>query len=161
MPEPANTPRERVTIVYQAAVGGAREEKELPLKLLVLADFSGQRSSVPLEERVPTPVAKERFDEVLASHGPALALRVPDRLGAAGGEIDVRLEFSALADFTPDALVRRVPQLARLLAVRDALSALKGPLGNIPAFRRRIQELVAETPANPALLDDIRAARDA
>src|SRR5689334_13078848 len=112
MTDPATAPRERVNIVYQAAVGGAREEKELPLKLLVLGDFSGQRPSAPLEERAPAPIAKESFDEVLASRRPALALRVPDRIGSEGGEIDVRLEFSSLADFTPDALARRVPQLA-------------------------------------------------
>jgi type VI secretion system protein ImpB len=152
-------PRERVNIIYQAATGDAREEKELPFKLLVLGDFSGRRAAIPVEERRPAPIAKESFDEVLAAHEVVIEARVPDRISAKpDSELELRLPIRRLADFAPEALVRSVPQLARLLALREALSALKGPLGNSPAFRRRIQELLADANARPALLDEIRSA---
>ena len=151
-------PRERVNIVYETTTGGARQEKELPLKLLVLGDFSGRRPPTALEERTPVAITKESFDDVLATHSAVISARVPDRLsGKEGAELDIALEVRALSDFSPESLVRRIPQLARLLALREALSALKGPLGNAPAFRRCIQERLADAAAHPALLDEIRA----
>jgi type VI secretion system protein ImpB len=155
---PSVAPRERVNIVYEAAAGGAQQEKELPLKLLVLGDFSGRREPTPLEDRAATAIAKETFDEVLAARDVALSASVPDRLSREeGGSLELALRFRALADFSPELLARAVPQLARLLALRDALSALKGPLGNSPAFRRRIQDLLADPAARPALLDEVNA----
>lgn len=37
--EGAVAPKERINITFKPAVGGAQEEVELPLKLLVLGDF--------------------------------------------------------------------------------------------------------------------------
>ena len=45
------------------------------------------------------------------------------------------------------------PQL--WIALRDALKALKSPIGNIPGFRRRIQEIVADKGARKQLLDEL------
>src|SRR5689334_2453256 len=129
MTHPSVAPRERVNNVYQAATGDAQQEKELPPKLLVLGDFSGRRGSTAVEDRRPAPIAKETFDEVLAAHRVVVEARVPDRIsGKADAELELALPIRRLADFAPEALVRSVPQLARLLALREALSALKGPL---------------------------------
>jgi type VI secretion system protein ImpB len=157
MTHPSVAPRERVNIVYQAATGGAQQEKELPLKLLVLGDLSGRRATTAVEDRAPAPIAKETFDEVLAAHEVVVEARVPDRIsGTPEAELELSLPIRRLADFAPEALVHSVPQLARLMALREALSSLKGPLGNSPAFRRRIQELLTDASARPTLLDEIK-----
>ncbi|MCA9692699.1 MAG: type VI secretion system contractile sheath small subunit [Nannocystaceae bacterium] len=137
-------PRERVNIRYKPATRGD-EEVELPLTILVTGDFTGQRDPRPLAERRPRPVDKDAFDEVLADHRIALSLCVPDVLSAGDdpGERAVTLELRSLADFGPEAIVSQVPQLRELLELRSALTALRGPLGNIPEFRRRIRELLA------------------
>ena len=46
-------PKERVNIVYRPATGDAKEEVELPLKLLVMGDFTGKPGDQPLEKRQP------------------------------------------------------------------------------------------------------------
>ena len=35
-------PKERVNITYKPATGGAQEDVELPLKILMLGDFTGR-----------------------------------------------------------------------------------------------------------------------
>jgi type VI secretion system protein ImpB len=152
--EASVAPRERVNITYKPATGGAQAEKELPFKLLVLGDFAGREQPTPIEERRPADVRKENLDEVLAGLEPRLELDVADRI-VGTGTLGVALRFRSLADFAPEAVARQVPQLRQLLELREALTALKGPLGNVPAFRRRIQELVADETVRTAILADI------
>jgi type VI secretion system protein ImpB len=54
------------------------------------------------------------------------------------------LKFQSLADFTPEGVVNQVPELKQLLELRAALNALKGPLGNVPAFRKKLQALLGD-----------------
>jgi type VI secretion system protein ImpB len=143
MGQPASiAPKERVNIVYRSATGDAKEEVELPLKILVLGDFTQRAEPTPVEDRAPVNIDKDNFDEVLRAHQLRLQASVPDCLsGAPDAQLALDMEFTALRDFEPDAIVARVPELQRLMDLRDALKALKGPLGNIPEFRKKLQEL--------------------
>jgi len=53
-------PKERVNIVYRPATGDAQEEVELPLKLLVIGDFTGKTDERMLEDREPINIEKDR-----------------------------------------------------------------------------------------------------
>ena len=44
-------PKERVNITYKPATGNAKEEVELPLKLLMLGDYTQRPDPTPLEDR--------------------------------------------------------------------------------------------------------------
>ena len=44
---------------------------------------------------------------------------------------------------------------AGLLELREALTALKGPLGNVPAFRKTIQAVLADEGSRGQLLDEL------
>jgi type VI secretion system protein ImpB len=147
-------PKERVNIVYKPATGDAQQEIELPLKLLMVGDYTGRKDDRPLEDRKPINVDKDNFDEVLRSHDLKLDLSVADSLSGQG-EMAVKLSFKRLADFGPEAVVNQVPELKKLLELRGALTALKGPLGNVPAFRKKIQELLGDETARAKLLAEL------
>lgn len=152
-------PRERVNIVYRPATGDARAEVELPLKLLVLGDFTLRDDPTPVEEIKPITIDKDNFNEVMKGQGVSLDVGAPNRLSTSGdpdATLALHLEFRSLADFTPDAIVDQVPELRRLIALRDALKALKGPLGNIPDFRRRLQSLMADEAHRLRLRGELR-----
>ncbi|WP_297911696.1 type VI secretion system contractile sheath small subunit [Thiomonas sp.] len=154
-------PKERVNIVYRPATEGAQAEVELPLKLLVLGDYTLRDDDTPLEEIEPVAVDKDNFDDVLAGQAPRLELQVPDMLSRQRGcTLALDLRFTRLDDFSPDALVAQVPQLRALLELRDALKALKGPLSNIPAFRRKLQQIAAEPELRRRLGAELRQAAD-
>ncbi len=151
-------PKERVNIVYRPATEGAQEEVELPLKLLVVGDYTLRDDPTPVDELRPVGVDKDNFNDVLAAQAPRLELQVPDFLhGQRGAMLQLQLNFAKLDDFTPDALVAQVPQLRDLLELREALKALKGPMSNIPAFRRRLQQIVSDPGLRQRLAAELRA----
>ena len=149
-------PKERVNIVYKPATGDAQEEVELPLKMLVMGDFTGRKDDRTLEDRKPINLDKDNFDDVLASHNVELTASVPDKL-TGEGELAVHLDFKRLADFGPEAVVNQVPALRQLLELRAALVALKGPLGNTPAFRKKIEQLLKDEGSRQKLLAELNA----
>ncbi len=150
-------PKERVNIVYRPATGDAKAEVELPLKLLVVGDFTLQNDDTPVEDRKPINVDKSNFNDVLKGQKLSLDLSVPNRLDekAKDEQLAVKMQFESLKDFEPDAIVEKVPELKNLIALREALKALKGPLGNVPEFRKKIQELVKDEGTKQRLLSEL------
>jgi type VI secretion system protein ImpB len=149
-------PKERVNIVYRPATGDAKEEVELPLKLLVMGDFTGTPDESPLEKRAPLNIDKDNFNEVLKSQNIGLNLNVPNRLsGKPDDEMAVKLSVSSMKDLGPEAVAEQVPELKKLLDLREALRALKSPMSNVPEFRKKIQELVKDEAARKQLLKEV------
>ena len=63
-----------------------------------------------------------------------------------------------------DLLLIPAPRLDRLMELRDALVALKGPLGNAPAFRKAIESVLADDESRGRVLGELglnAAAQDA
>jgi type VI secretion system protein ImpB len=52
-----------------------------------------------------------------------------------------------------------VPELKKLLELRQAITALKGPLGNIPAFKKKISNLLADDKAREKLVNELGIAK--
>ena len=149
-------PKERVNIVYRPATGNAQEEVELPLKLMVLGDFTLRQDDRAVEDRAPVSVDKDNFNDVMKAQGLSLTLNVPNKLAEdPEAQMAVNLEFNQINDFSPDAVAAQVPELAKLLELREALKALKGPLANVPDFRRKVQEMVTDEAAREALLKEL------
>lgn len=149
-------PKERVNIVYKPATGDVQEDVELPLKFMVLGDFTGKEDTRTLEDRVPVSVDKDNFNDVMKGQGLNLDLVVPNKLGDdPEAQMKVNLKFEKISDFGPDAIVSQVPELARLIELREALKSLKGPLSNTPNFRKKIQEIVADESARAAILKEL------
>lgn len=151
-------PKERVNIVYRPATGDAKEDVELPLKLLVVGDFTLKETNTPVENRKPIAVNKDNFNDVLRAQALTLDISVPNRLDKEAKEDDklaMKLKFESIKDFEPDAIVENVPELKQLIELRSALKALKGPLGNLPEFRKRIQEAVKDDGIRQRLLTEL------
>ena len=154
--EPSIAPKERVNIVYRPSLGDAKEEVELPLKMLVVGDFTGNPGDRAVEKREPENIDKDNFNEVLKAQNISLNLSVPNRLAAdMEAELNVSLRVESMKDLGPEAIAEQVPEMRRLLELRDALRALKGPLSNVPEFRRKIQELIKDDDARQRLLAEI------
>jgi type VI secretion system protein ImpB len=148
-------PKERVNIVYKPA-GNATEDVELPLKVLMLGDFTGKKDDTAVEDRKPINIDKDNFNDVLKEYNVGIDVNVPDTL-TGEGEMPVSLRFKSMKDFTPEGVVEQVPELKKLLELRNALNALKGPLGNIPAFRKKIQSILEDAGAREQLLAELGA----
>ncbi|MGD9971519.1 MAG: type VI secretion system contractile sheath small subunit [Desulfatirhabdiaceae bacterium] len=149
-------PKERVNIIYRPATGDAKEDVELPLKLLVLGDFTLAADDRMVEDRDPVSIDKDNFNDVLKAQGLDLSINVPNNLtGKPDDQMGVNLKFNSLKDFEPDAIAQKIPELAKLMELREALKALKGPLANVPDFRKKVQELVKDESARATLLKEL------
>ena len=148
-------PKERVNIMYKTDTGGAQQEKELPLKMLVVGDFTQRADATPVENRKTININKDNFDDVLANQKLKLEFSAPNTLAEGGGELPVQLQFKSIKDFGPEAVAKQVPELSKLLELREALNALKGPLGNIPAFRKKIQAIIGDEAARAKILAEL------
>jgi type VI secretion system protein ImpB len=150
-------PKERINVTFKPATGSAQEEIELPLKLLAIGDYTLRKDDRKLEERKPISIDKMTFDDVLAKQALSLTLSVPNRLQEAkdGEELGVELKVNTMKDFNPASLVDQVPELRKLMELRDALVALKGPLGNAPAFRKAIEGVLADDESRGRVLGEL------
>jgi type VI secretion system protein ImpB len=155
--ESSVAPRERVNIVYKPATGGAQAEIELPLVQLVVGDFTLRPDGRPLEERGdPINIDKDNFNKVMREQKLELNFTVPNRLsGQEGDELPVNLRFETLKDFSPESVAAQVPELKKLTELRDALTALKGPLANVPGFRKQLQKLLEDDAARERLMKEL------
>ena len=151
-------PKERINITYKPATGGATEDVELPLKILMLGDFTGRQDDRPVEDRKPINIDKDNFDKVMAAQELKTTVNVKNRLSDGdAGELSVQLKFGSLRDFRPEGIVDQVPQLRELMELRNALVALKGPLigGNVPEFRKKLMDALKDPDKRNRLMREL------
>lgn len=154
-------PKERINITYVPATGDQQEQVELPLKLMVVGDFTGRADDRSIEEREIIDINKDNFNEVMQGQAPSVNMTVPNTLSdEEGDELGVNIDFNSIRDFEPEAIARRVPELNKMLELREALVALKGPLGNVPAFRKKIRALLDDEESREKLLAELNVADD-
>jgi len=145
-----------VNIVYRPATGDAKEEIELPLKVLVMGDFTLQKDSRSVEDRQPINIDKDNFNDVLGAQNIRLETVVDNKLSdEPDAQMSINLDFKKMKDFEPDTIIQKIPELKKLMELRDALKALKGPLGNIPEFRKKIQDIVKDEEVKARLLKEL------
>lgn len=148
-------PKERINIVYRSKTTG-QEEIELPFKMLVMCNLTGRQNPLEVERRKPINVDKDNFNQVLAEQKLELDLGVADKLSnEPGAQLAVNLKFKKLSDFTPEGIADQVPEMRKLLELRSALTALKGPLGNVPAFKKKIQNFLGDDASRSKLMEEL------
>ncbi|MDH5217540.1 MAG: type VI secretion system contractile sheath small subunit [Gammaproteobacteria bacterium] len=148
-------PKERVNITYKAATGDAQAEVELPFKMLMIGDYTGRKDDSPVEERKVISIDKDNFNDVLKSQNLNIQFVVKNKFDVESDEMALELKFENIKDFEPENVVRQVPELNKLMELRNALTALKGPLGNVPAFRRKLEEMMLDKDTREQLLAEI------
>ncbi|AGH81631.1 hypothetical protein PCNPT3_08465 [Psychromonas sp. CNPT3] len=154
-------PKERINIKYVPATGDNQSEVELPLKIMVVGDFKGHGEEMTIEDRKAVSVNKNNFTSVMHENNLTIKTTVVNKLSEENeGDLTVELSFKSLADFSPDSIAFQVPEINKLIELREALVALKGPLGNIPAFRSRLQEIISSDESREKLLAEFKLVKE-
>lgn len=149
-------PRERVNILFKPKVGNQTSEVELPLNLLVTGNLTGSTDDTPLDERQPVAVNRNNFNAVLDEAGIGRDFTVPSALSETPDvRMSVNLKVRALADLSPDNIAAQVPEMRKMLELREALVALRGPMGNLPAFRAQLKTLLDDEKSREQLIAEL------
>lgn len=146
-------PKARVNIKLDLHTGGAQKKVELPLKLMVMADYSNGREQRPLSERSKVDINKNNFNSVLAEFRPSVKLAVPNTLVDDGSDASLDLTFRNMKDFQPEQVARQIPELRAMLAMRNPLRDLKSNLLDNATSRRELERILRDD----ALSDKLRA----
>jgi len=159
--EGSQAPKERVNIVYKSDINGVQEDIELPFRMMVIGDFTLKADSTPLESREAIDIDKDNFASVMKAQKLGLDLSVKDRLSGKeekdADDVTVNLKFESLADFGPASVARQVPKLRDMLEIREAIAALRGPLGNMADFRKKIEEILSDPAEREKLIAELAA----
>lgn len=134
-------PKSRVNIQLDLDTGSGVEKKELPMKLLVLGDFSRGKTIGNVNKRERINVHKNNIDKVLADFSPQLNIIVPDKINNSD-EVQMKLTFSSFKDFNPQAIANQIPQLRKLLGMRNLLKELKGTILDDMALRKKLEAVI-------------------
>lgn len=146
-------PKARVNIKLDLHTGGAQKKVELPLKIMLMGDYSNGREQRPLSERGKVDINKNNFDSVLGEFSPSLRFAVNNTLSEDASDTTVELSFQSMKDFEPEQVARQVPQLRALLATRNLLRDLKSNLLDNVVFRQELERILRDD----ALSDELRA----
>src|SRR5262245_37996006 len=108
MSEGSTPPKERINVKIIPRTAG-KPERELPLNLLMVGDYTGSPDERPLEERKPVEVDKTSFNGVMEQHNLAVTMEdVPDRLtDEKDATMSVTLRFKTLRDFEPSSIMKQ------------------------------------------------------
>jgi len=152
----SESPKERINITYTPKDGGLNEEIEVPFKMMVLGDYNPNEEFTTVEDRKPINVTKNNFNDVLKEQNIKIDISVPNKLsGDEEATIQTSLSISSMEDLTPEKIVDQVDEMKKLKELRNALMSLKGPLGNIPAFRKAIAGAINNPEEAKKLLDEL------
>jgi type VI secretion system protein ImpB len=158
--ESSVAPKERINVTFKPATGGAVEEIELPMKVMVVGDFLQRHDPRSLLDRKPISVNKNNFKDVMTNQKLTLEITVPNVLqdGDPENELPIKLSFSDMRDFEPGNIINQVPETRKLYQIREALVSLKGPMGNIPSFRQTLDDVVKDPKQSEIIKKELAAA---
>ncbi len=158
-------PPARINLFLEVEKGGAQQKLELPMRLLVMGDYKGRPDDTPLAERELINLNKDNFEDVLKSMDVKLEYTVPDALsGGEDEEMKVELDIKSMKSFSPEEVAKQVPQLNRMLAMRNLLQDLRNRVVSANDFRKQLEGIVKDEDALAALaaeLDQFVQADDA
>jgi type VI secretion system protein ImpB len=145
----------RVQIEYDLELYGAQKKVQLPFVMGVMANLSGNPVDplAPVADRKFLEISVDNFDDRLKAMKPRVAIQVQDTL-TNKGNLNVELKFESMADFSPAAVARKVPALAKLLEARQQLANLVTYMDG----KTGAEELIARLLSDPALLQSLAAA---
>jgi len=150
-------PKARVNIKLDLHTGGAQRKVELPLKLMLMGDYSNGKEQRPLSERSKVNINKNNFDSVMAEFSPGLKLVVENTLAGDGSDTAVALDFQCMKDLEPEQVARKLPQLRALLAMRNLLRELKANLLDNATFRSELERILKDEALSDALRKELSA----
>jgi type VI secretion system protein ImpB len=137
-------PPARVNLFLEVAKGDAQEKIELPMRLMVLGDYKGRPDDTPLAERELINLNKDNFEQVLKSMDAKLEYTVKDTMRGGDEELKVDIDIDSMDSFSPEEVAKQVPQLNRMLAMRNLLQDLRNRVVSANDFRKQLEQIVKD-----------------
>ena len=145
----------RVHIEYEVETFGSRQKVELPFVMGVMSDLSGKSEveKKTLDKRDFTEFDMDNFEQRMEAIAPRAVFQVENTLSGDGSKLGVDLTFKSMDDFSPGAVARNVPALAKMLEARQELSDLMAYMDG----KDGAQDLLDRVLKDPELMKSLAA----
>ncbi|MGB5918929.1 type VI secretion system contractile sheath small subunit [Arcobacter sp.] len=156
MNKQSESPKERINVTYKPATGDVQEDVEIPFKITLLGEYNPNEEKKPVEEIKAIKVDKSNFNDVLKGQNLSVSFNVENKLvKEEDSSLGVNLKINTIKDFSPENVVENIPEMKVLMELRKSLMALKGPLGNVPAFRKAIESAISNKEERDKLMSEL------
>jgi type VI secretion system protein ImpB len=149
-------PKARINITLDLETAGARKKKELPLKLLMLGDFTHGKTTGPIDQRERINIDKVNFEKVLRDLAPEINCVVPNRIHNDGSDLRVNLKVASMEDFRPESIARQLPELRNFVAMRNLLKDFRSNLVDNKRFRLELERILKNQTERDGLWRELR-----
>lgn len=153
-------PKSRITLTYRTTINGEQETVNLPLRLLVMGDYSlgsSEDRKQDLETRKLRSVDGRNLDELMKDMKMSANFQVPNRINPdVEAELNIDLPINRMKSFHPDEIVKHVPKLKALLLLKTLLVEMQSNIDNRKDLRRELYELFSKPEALKELLNELK-----
>ena len=152
----SESPKETINVTYKPATGDVTEDIEIPYKMTILGEYNPNQEKIPVEDKKAIRIDKNNFNDVLKAQNLSVNFNVDNKLVEEdNSSLNIDLKINSIKDFSPENIVENIPELKVLMQLRQSLMALKGPLGNVPAFRKAIEEAISNKEERDQLMSEL------
>lgn len=148
-------PRSRINIALELETDGATQKSELPLKMLVVGDYSNGANQADLAERERIAINKNTIEQVLKDISPKTQFQVENKIKGEG-DIGINLTFDSFKAFDPEQVASQVPELNKMMSMRNLLRDLKSNLLDNSTLRKELERVLQNQPE----LDELKRQLD-
>ena len=140
-------PASRLMIQYDTRVEGESKKKELPYRVLVMGDLSkgkSKDSKIPFEDREARSI-KNGLDATIKDMNITCEMSVPNSINPSKSPMtDVKYKLTSMADFQPDRIAKKVPELNALLQLKEMLSSFEKDIDNNRTLKKTIDKIFSD-----------------
>ncbi|MGI0119065.1 MULTISPECIES: type VI secretion system contractile sheath small subunit [Zooshikella] len=138
-------PKSRMTLRYRTEVKGEVEDVELPLRILVLGDFSGKHTEkVPFAERSIVRFDGKNLNAVMEK------MKIKTKVEDGDGKTHT-IPIENVDSFLPYSVCREIKNMNDLVTFKKMLNTLLSSINNSGKFRQAIKSLIENPEAIEAL----------
>ncbi|MFC1586263.1 type VI secretion system contractile sheath small subunit [Fibrobacterota bacterium] len=148
-------PPARVNIQLSVDKGGAQKKLELPMKTLVMGDFTLKQDGTRVAQRERINLKKNNFNQVMESMDLGMETTVDNKLNPEGGALKVNLKFKDMNSFSPNEVAKQIPALTNLKAARNLIKDLGSNLLDNREFRKRMEAILKDNTAIEGLREEL------
>ncbi len=147
----------RVHITYDLETNGSIVEKEMPIVMGVIGDYSGDNAEnkKALKDRKFSQIDRDNFNEIMSKVNPQLRMKVENMLEKDGSEMSVNLDFKNMEDFEPHKIVEQIEPLRKLMETRNKLRDLLTKADRSEDLESILEDVLSNTAALSSLSSEL------
>ncbi|PIQ43678.1 MAG: type VI secretion system contractile sheath small subunit [Gammaproteobacteria bacterium CG11_big_fil_rev_8_21_14_0_20_46_22] len=142
-----STSLSRVHITYDVETDNGIIKQELPFVAGVMGDFSGHTVVDDISEREFIEVNEDSLNDYMQHLKPSLNVSIPHPLSDQASPLDIQLQFRQLSDFEPEAIIKQVPELKKLHALKQKIQSLLDTAARSSKDEQKLSKILAHCQA--------------